>query len=90
MKVVGSHTQNAALSSAVTIAVPATATHVLLQATSQNVRVTVDGTAPTGTKGFLVAAGAAYVKLPVASNGSLKAIEAAASATLDYQFIAGD
>ena len=87
MIAVGSHTQNTSLSSAVSITVPPQATHVLLQAQTQDVRVTIDGTAPTATKGFLVVAAWDWTILPVPSNGTLKAIEVAASAKLDYQFI---
>lgn len=87
MKAIGSHTQNSSLSSAVDIDIPDQATRVMLSATTQNVRVTVDGsTDPTASKGLLIKAGENPVILPVPSAGTLKAIEASASAVLDYQF----
>lgn len=89
MTTVGSHTQNSTLSTVQSITVPPQASHVLLQAQTQDVRVTIDGTAPTATKGFLIVAAWDWTVLPVPSNGTLKAIEVAASAKLDYQFIQG-
>lgn len=51
-----SHTQITISSSAVDVsaqyAIPATATHILVQVTGGNARVTFDNTAPTSTKGF--------------------------------------
>jgi hypothetical protein len=83
----GTHGQNTTLSSAQTIAIPAGANYVILSAQSQDVRIRLDGTAPTATVGFLINADADPVGIPVAADAVIKAIETAASAKLDYQFL---
>lgn len=82
---VGAHTQNSTLSSAQSITVPANASKMLVQAYTQNVRYTLDGTTPTASKGFQILYGDC-VMIPVASGQVLKFIEEAASASIDYQF----
>jgi hypothetical protein len=84
---VGAHGQDATVSGATSIAVPDGASHMLIQAQTQNVRFTLDGTAPTTTKGFLVPAGTDPLLVPVPAGGTVKVIETAASATVDYQFL---
>lgn len=89
MTPVGSHVQNASLSSAVPIDVPSAATHVLAQATSQNVRYTLDGsTTATASKGNVIYAGDPPALIPVPGGGVWSVIEEAASATIEYQFAA--
>ncbi len=83
---VGAHTQNTSLSTDVAVTVPAYANAVLLMATTQNVRFTLDGTTPTATKGFLLKAGNEAQLFPVTPGQVLKFVEEQASAKLDYQF----
>lgn len=83
----GDHTRNSALSAAVTLARPEDANFLLIQAETQNVRVTLDGTTPTATVGFLLTAGDPVTVLPV--HEDVKAIEVTASAVINYQWAAG-
>jgi hypothetical protein len=62
------------------------ATQVMLQAQTQNVRLTLDGTDPTTSKGFQIKAGDPAVILSVYGGQTLKLIEEATTAVLDYQF----
>lgn len=84
--VIGSHTQNSSLSSAVTVTLTSGANGLLVQCTGTNVRYTLDGTTPTSTTGFVLYATANPVLL-LASNDDtqFKFIESAASAVLIYQ-----
>ncbi len=82
---VGSHTRNASLSSAVTLTKPATATRLLIQCETQNVKFTLDGTAPTATTGFLLVASDPAILIPVGGT-AVKVIEVAASASINYQW----
>jgi len=84
---IGSHTQNASLNTVQSITVPALAGVVLMQATTQNVRYTLDGTTPTTSKGFVLKAGEEPQLVPVEPGNTIKAIEETASAKLDYQFL---
>ena len=87
LTLIGAHTQNTSLSSAVSVTVPEGANAVFLNAQSQNVFYTLDGTAPTTTKGLMLKADNGSVMLPVFPGQTLKFIEASASAKLDYQFL---
>lgn len=85
-RTIGSHTQVADISSAVTITPASGANWVVLQPLAQAIRITLDGTAPTTDKGFVIAAGD-IVLINIAGTGtSLKVIEDAATASLEYQF----
>ena len=86
-EVVGSHTQNALLSTAVSISVPATAGVWYAQCETQNVRFTLDGTVPTAAKGFVIKAGDPPIRVPVEPESTIKVIEVSATAVLDYQFM---
>ncbi len=81
----GSHTRNAALSSAVTLTKPSGAGLIILQCETQNVKFTLDGTTPTATVGFLLTAGDPPILVPVA-GAAVKVIEVAASASVNYQW----
>lgn len=85
LRPVGSHTQVADVSSATTIPVVAGGKHVLLQAKTQAITVTFDGTAPTASKGFLVPAGdALFIE---ANDGmTIKVIETAGTGSVEYQW----
>lgn len=84
---VGSHTRNASLSSAVSLAVPATANVLQIQAETQNVRYTLDGTTPTSTVGFLLYAGMEQYMIAVPVNGTVKIIEVTSGGVVNYQFM---
>jgi hypothetical protein len=86
---VGDHTTIADLSSAVTLTPPAGATQVLIQALGQNVRYTVDGTTPTASVGFRMFTDTEPVIIRLASGEVLKLIQETASATAQYQWMAG-
>lgn len=85
-RTIGAHTQVADLSSAVTITPASGANWVLLQPLAQAIRVTLDGTVPTTDKGFVIAAGDVALINIAGAGTSVKIIEDAASATLEYQF----
>lgn len=85
--VVGSHTSGRAIAAATTLAPPAGARRVLLQALTQNVRYTLDGTAPTASLGFQLKAGDPPVVIPVGDTVVLKVIEEAATASLQEQWL---
>ena len=82
---VGSHTQIADLSTAKSITRAAGGKRLLMQALAQPVTFTLDGTTPTSAKGFVLAAGDA-VLIDVADDVTIKVIQTAASATLEYQW----
>lgn len=73
----------------VDVTVPRDASHVQLQAETQNVRYRLDGTAPTASVGMLLIAGDAPIQIPVKGSHGLKVIEVAASAKLNYHFTGG-
>ena len=86
-QLIGSHTQNTLLSSAVSVSVPTGATAVILTARTQAICFTLDGTTPTASKGNLLEADKGSILVPTQAGQTLKFIEAAASAKLDYQFV---
>ncbi len=83
---IGAHNDGLDISSAVALNIPSGATKLLIQALTQNVRFTVDGTTPTASKGFQLKAGDPPVVIPISSGTSVKVIEEAATADLQYQF----
>jgi len=86
---IGSHTHVASLSSVLPIPRPKSLNVVLylwLQPISQNVRITTDGSDPTATHGFQLAAGDDR-EIPVAAGNIVKVIEETASATLEYIWV---
>ena len=82
----GDHTQRDDLATVKTITVPSDAGVWMVQASTQNVRFTLDGTTPTATKGFLITAAQAPLYIPVEGASSIKVIEVSTTAVLDYQF----
>lgn len=79
----GSHVSQS-LSGVYSPTTPADATKVLVQAITQNVRFTMDGTTPTASTGFRITAGDPPMVVPV--SGSLKFIEEVAGAVLQIQW----
>ena len=83
---VGSHSDGTDVSSAVTLTVPTGATKVLIQALVKDIRYTLDGTAPTSTKGFQLKADDPPVLIPLGTSTTIKVIEEEATADMQYQF----
>jgi hypothetical protein len=61
------------------------ATHIQLQALTQNIRYTIDGSQATATHGFQLAAGS--ISLIPVPNGGVSVFEEAAGAIIQYQFV---
>lgn len=80
------HTVNSSLSSAQTLTVPAGAQAIIMQALTQNIRFTLEGTTPTASVGFQLAAGD-MLMIDIAPGMTVKAIEETASAALQYQWV---
>lgn len=74
------------VTTAVTLVQPAGANKALLQALTQNVRYTLDGTAPTTSKGFQLKAGDPPRQIIVDGGITLKAIAETGTASLQYQW----
>lgn len=83
---IGAHTQNSSLSTVQTLTPPASANKLLVQAFVQNVRYTLDGTDPTASLGFQLKADDPPIVIPIGIGTTVKAIEEAATATLDFQW----
>jgi hypothetical protein len=82
----GAHNDGLSISSATTITPATGSTKLLVQALTQNVRFTLDGTAPTTSKGFQLKAGDPPVLIPLGNSTVIKFIQEAATADLQYQF----
>lgn len=82
----GSHSSGADISSAVTLTAPAGATKLRMQAITQNVRYTLDGSTPTTSSGFELLAGDPAIIVPIESNTTVKVIEETSAADLEYQW----
>ncbi len=82
---VGAQTTVANMTAAVGIALPTNANAFLLQATGQNVRITLDGQPPTAGHGFQIRAGdpPVLIVFPTYGNGSLQAIQETSGAFLE-------
>jgi hypothetical protein len=87
---IGAHQDGLAIATAQTLSLPAGLTasvaKLLIQALSQNVRFTLDGTTPTATKGFQLVAGNPPLIITCGSNTVIKVIEETATADLQYQW----
>lgn len=82
----GSHSDGATISSATTLTIPAGAKKLMIQALTQNVRFTLDGTTPEAAKGFQLKAGDPPVIVPLGNRSTVIVIQEAATADLQYQF----
>lgn len=83
---VGAHVANGSISSSVTLTPPATANVLLIQATGQNVRYTLDGTTPTASTGFVLRQDDQPLFIDVGVGMSIKVIQESATATIQYQW----
>jgi hypothetical protein len=84
---VGAHVSGANIAAATALVKPAGASQILIQALTQNVRFTLDGSDPTAAVGFQLLAGSAPVIISV-PGVSIKVIQEAAAASLQYQWLA--
>lgn len=84
--VVGAHGSNSSLSTVQTLTTPGGAGRILVQALTQNIRFTMDGTAPTASLGFQLKAGDPMLMIPITPGMQLKFIQESATATLQYQY----
>ncbi len=82
----GSHSSGADISGAVILVRPAGATQIMMQALTQNVRFTLDGTNPTTGLGFQIKAGDPPMIIPVGSSATLKVVQETATASLQFQW----
>ena len=91
LQTVGSHTRLDVAAGGDFIARPAAdangvlATHVQMQALTQNIRYTIDGSQASATNGFQLAVGA--ISLVPVPNGGVSVWEEAAGAIVQYQFV---
>ena len=72
--------------SAITLSLPLNAAGILLQAVTQNIRFTLDGTVPTATRGFQLKAGDPPLYIGLDTGITLKFIREAAGAVLEYEY----
>jgi hypothetical protein len=88
---VGAHTQRNDLSTAQILA-PADvagatgATKLMIQAQTQNVRLTLGGTTPTASKGLQLKAGDPAVQISITSATVITVIQETATAVIDFQW----
>ena len=83
----GAHLQDTSIDTATTLTKPASgASKLLLQATEQAVRFTLDGTTPTTGKGFVLGADDPPVLLQVGEDVTVKVISETAGAAVEYQW----
>lgn len=84
---IGTHTTNSSLSSAVSITAPDSAEKIWIQAFTNNIRWTMDGTTPTASTGFQLIAGSIIeIDFNYSKVVTIKVIEETASASIQYQF----
>ena len=83
---VGDHTRNASLGSAVDLSAlrPDQADKLMIQCDTQNVRYTLDGTAPTATVGFLLLTTEPPVIIACSDTTRVRVIQAAAGGVINY------
>lgn len=81
----GAHGVDTTISTATTLTPPSGADALLLQAFTQAVRWTVDGTTPTASTGFQLPAGSS-VLIEVGDGQTVKVIEETATASIQYQW----
>ncbi len=83
---VGAHTSNNSLGTVVTLTPPAGADQIYMQAITQNIRYTLDGTAATTTLGFQLKAGDPPRLISLGATQTIKVIEETATAVLQFQW----
>ncbi|PIG93715.1 hypothetical protein [Gloeocapsopsis sp. IPPAS B-1203] len=89
VRMLGTHTRNAALSSAVTLTVPANGSGLFLSVESGAINYTINGSTPTTGAtglGFKQVPADGMVRLDLFPGAQVRVIEQAASAVIQYQF----
>jgi hypothetical protein len=83
----GAH-NSLSLTTVQTLTVPSGATQMIVQALSNNVRITVsaDGTAPTASSGFQIKAGDPPSIVPLGSRSIVKVVSESGTANFEYQY----
>lgn len=84
---VGDHHYDDDVSSVTSITQALAANAIQLQCGTQNIRYTIDGTDPSDTAGFLLVADTGPVVLSLPIGVTLKLIEVAAGAVIDWQLL---
>ncbi len=83
---VGSH-QNKTAVSVQTLTPDPGATGVFIQATTQNLRMTLDGTTPTAAIGFQLATTQPPLYVPVPDGASIKVIQETSGGIVQFQWV---
>lgn len=83
---VGAHAVDSTISASTTLTPAAGANALLLQALTQNIRYTLDGTTPTASTGFQLEASKLLLIDVPAGGMTIKVIEETASASIQYQW----
>jgi hypothetical protein len=83
---VGDHVSNPDISSAQLLVTAEGATKLLIQALTQNVRFTLDGTTPTAAAGFQLLAGDPPLLITLTEQMTITVIQEAATADLEFQW----
>lgn len=86
---IGIHNDGLNIAAAQTLTIPDGATKIMIQTITQNVRFTLDGTTPETAKGFQLKAGDPPIIIPLGRAATIKIIQEAATADLQYQFGSG-
>jgi hypothetical protein len=87
MQTIGSHQNDATISSATSFTCPDGANGVLISALAQDVNFTLDGTTPTAAVGLTLKADDTVVFIPMHGGQVIKVIEQTATATINLQFV---
>lgn len=86
--IVGAHSSGTSIAGVVTLTpLPAGAAKLAIQVTGANARFTLDGSAPSATRGFQLKDGDPMMILSVGPTMSIKIIQESATATLEYQWL---
>lgn len=86
----GGHKTYTPGAAASTVYIPNNVRGILIQALTQNVRYTLDGTNPTASSGFQLKAGDPPLYIELDHRISLKVIRESSGAVLEYEFCATD
>ena len=84
---VGAHSGGVNIAAAVTLTKPAGAAEIIMQAITQNIRFTLDGTTPTATLGFQLNCNSWGPLMVAVPGAAIIVIQEAATASLQYQWI---
>ena len=83
---VASHNSGLTITTGTTLTPPSGASKLLIQTLTQNVRYTLEGTVPTASVGFQLRAGDPPVIIPIGVNTTIKVVQEAATASLQYEW----